>query len=55
MTTIYPDGAFKALDPFFNVIQQGLAGFVDGERFFDTIADDDIGISLYCAGLAATH
>ena len=49
MTTIYPDGAFKALDPFFNVIQQGLAGFVDGEQFFDTIADDAIFEFLYTA------
>jgi uncharacterized protein len=42
-------GAFKALDPFFNVIQQGLAGFVDGEQFFDTIADDAIFEFLYTA------
>jgi hypothetical protein len=42
MTTIYPDGTFKALDPFFNVIQQGRTGFVDGERFFDNIPDDAI-------------
>jgi len=49
MTTIYPDGTFKALDPFFNVIQQGLTGFVDGEQFFDTIADDAIFEFLYTA------
>jgi uncharacterized protein len=30
---------FKALDPFFKVVQQGLRGFVDGEHYFDTIAD----------------
>ena len=47
MTAIYPDGAFKALAPFFNVIQQGLTGFVDGEEFFDTIADDAIFEFLY--------
>ena len=47
MTAIYPDGAFTALAPFFNVIQQGLTGFVDGEEFFDTIADDAIFEFLY--------
>jgi ketosteroid isomerase-like protein len=31
---------FKALDPFFRVVQEGLSGFVDGEHYFDTIADD---------------
>jgi hypothetical protein len=28
--TTYPAGTFKALDPFCNVIEQGLAGLVDG-------------------------
>ena len=31
---------FKALDPFFKVVQEGLSEFVDGEHYFDTIADD---------------
>src|SRR5271163_3064979 len=31
---------FKALDPFFEVVQEGLSAFVDGEHYFDTIADD---------------
>jgi len=31
--------AFSALDPFFNIVQQGLAGLVDGDHYFDTIAD----------------
>jgi ketosteroid isomerase-like protein len=31
---------FKALDSFFEVVQKGLSGFVDGEHYFDTIADD---------------
>jgi len=34
--------AFRALDPFFNIVQQGLAGLVDGDHFFDTIADDAV-------------
>jgi hypothetical protein len=36
----YP--AFKALDPFFNIVQMGLAGLVDGDHYFDTIADDAV-------------
>ena len=31
---------FRALDPFFRIIEQGLAGFVDGEHFFDMLAED---------------
>ena len=32
--------AFTALDPFFDIVQQGLAGLVDGDHYFDIIADD---------------
>jgi uncharacterized protein len=32
--------AFTALDPFFDIVLQGLAGLVDGDHYFDTIADD---------------
>jgi len=28
--------AFAALDPFFDVVQKGLEGLVDGQHFFDT-------------------
>jgi ketosteroid isomerase-like protein len=31
---------FRALDPFFRVIERDLAGLVDGEHFFDMMADD---------------
>ena len=31
---------FRALDPFFRIIEQGLAGHADGEHFFDLLADD---------------
>jgi uncharacterized protein len=31
---------FEALDPFFAVVMEGLRGRVDGEHFFDTIAED---------------
>jgi ketosteroid isomerase-like protein len=32
--------AFHALDPFFAVAMEGLRPFVDGEHYFDTLADD---------------
>lgn len=31
---------FKALNPFFEIVQEGLRGLVDGEHYFDTVADD---------------
>jgi len=31
---------FEALNPFFEVILKGLSGLVDGDHYFDTIADD---------------
>jgi hypothetical protein len=33
---------FRALDPFFRIIDEGLAGLVDGENFFDMLAYDVI-------------
>jgi uncharacterized protein len=33
---------FAALDPFFGIVQQGLAGLVDGDHYFDTIADNAV-------------
>lgn len=30
---------FAALDPFFRIIEEGLAGFVDGRHFFDLLAE----------------
>lgn len=33
---------FKALDPFFRVITEGLDGLVDGEHFFDLFAEDAV-------------
>jgi ketosteroid isomerase-like protein len=32
--------AFSALDPFFDVVMEGLSEFVDGEHYFDTLAND---------------
>ena len=37
--------AFRALDPFFAVVMEGLSKFVDGEHYFDTL-DDDVWSSL---------
>jgi uncharacterized protein len=34
--------AFVALDPFFEVVMQGLDGAVDGEHYFDAVADDAV-------------
>jgi ketosteroid isomerase-like protein len=31
---------FRALDPFFAVVMEGLSKFVDGEHYFDTLDDD---------------
>ena len=31
---------FRALDPFFRIIEQGLHGLADGEHFFELLADD---------------
>jgi ketosteroid isomerase-like protein len=30
---------FRALDPFFRIIEKGLAGHVDGEHFFDLLTE----------------
>jgi uncharacterized protein len=34
------NAVFQALNPFFEIIQKGLRGLVDGGHYFDTIADD---------------
>jgi uncharacterized protein len=31
---------FRALDPFFRIIEEGLRGYADGEHFFDLLAED---------------
>ena len=31
-------GDYAALDPFFRIIEEGLAGFVDDGHFFDLLA-----------------
>ena len=34
--------AFVALDPFFDIVMQGLAGAVDGDHYFEAIAYDAV-------------
>jgi ketosteroid isomerase-like protein len=31
--------AFRALDPFFSVVMEGLSKYTDGKHYFDTLAD----------------
>ena len=38
-TTITDLDDFKALDPFFRIIEKGLDGIADGGHFFDLLAD----------------
>jgi uncharacterized protein len=40
VTAVSGLGDFQALDPFFRVITDGVAGLVDGEHFFDLLAED---------------
>jgi len=40
MTAVSQLDDFQALDPFFRIIEGGLAGLVDGEHFFDLLAED---------------
>ena len=36
--TVYKE--FEALDPFFEIVMEGLRGLVDGEQYFDSFAED---------------
>jgi ketosteroid isomerase-like protein len=38
---------FKALDPFFNIVMKGLEGLVDGDHFWDAVADEAVFEFLY--------
>src|SRR6201998_4509283 len=38
---------FEALNPFFEVVMEGLRGLVDGDHYFDTIAEDAVFEFLY--------
>ncbi len=39
--------AFEALDPFFEIVMEGLRGLVDGNHYFDTFVDDAVFESRY--------
>ena len=41
-TTITDLDDFKALDPFFRIIEKGLDGIADGGHFFDLLAENVI-------------
>ena len=41
-TPIDEFGDYAALDPFFRIIEEGLAGFIDDGHFFDLLAEDVI-------------
>ena len=38
---------FSALDPFFDIVMNGLDGLVDGYHFWDAVADDAVFEFLY--------
>ncbi len=40
MTAIPDLDDFRALDPFFRIIEEALAGLADGTHFFDLLADE---------------
>jgi ketosteroid isomerase-like protein len=40
MSSILNLDDFRALEPFFRIIEQGLDGLVDGGHFFDLLAED---------------
>jgi hypothetical protein len=42
MTTITDLDDFKALEPFFRIIEHGLDGIADGGHFFDLLAENVI-------------
>jgi hypothetical protein len=44
--------AFVALDPFFDIVMQGLAGAVDGDHYFEAIADDAVFANIAMFSLA---
>jgi ketosteroid isomerase-like protein len=42
MTTVGSLEDFAALEPFFDIVRQGVAGLVDGDHFFDLLAEDAV-------------
>jgi ketosteroid isomerase-like protein len=46
--------AYKAADPYFNMVRQALGNHVDGEHFFDVVTNDTIYEVLYDLGWPRT-
>lgn len=42
--------AYKAADPYFNLVRKAVGDLVDGEHFFDIVSDDTIYEVLYDLG-----
>lgn len=42
--------AYKGAEPYFNLVREALGGLVDGEHFFDIVADDIVYEVLYDLG-----
>ena len=42
MSTVRNLEDFQALEPFFDIILKGVTGLVDGDQFFDTLAEDTV-------------
>ena len=40
MTAVSNLADFRAMDPFFRIIEEAVAGLADGEHFFDLLAED---------------
>lgn len=38
---------YRALDPFFDIVMKGLEGLVDGEHYWDTVAEDAVFDFMY--------
>ena len=47
--------AFVALDPFFDIVMQGLAGAVDGDHYFEAVANNACFRAAYPAGSRAAR
>src|ERR1700737_193489 len=43
--------AFSALDPFFDIVRQGLAGLVDGDHYFHDRSRCGVRVSVSISGL----
>ena len=46
---------FAALDPFFRIIQEGLAGFVEADHFFDLLAEGVVTEFVVTQGSRSGH